>query len=150
MCQSACAKCHLSILNRHYHLAEVETHRSVPIPFRSDQLFGRYSRKRLKLRIVPIAIDMCQVPPIDSRQAQSPSRGRNTSISAPPIPIIPAVRTLFAKRLTIRTKEYANRHVPSATDRFSRHHHLPEVETHRLVLLPFRSDQPFGRYARKG
>ena len=48
--------------------------------------------KKLKLRIVPIAIDMCQVPPIDSQQAPSPSRGRNTSISASPIPIRPAVR----------------------------------------------------------
>ena len=64
VCQSSCAKCHQSILNGHRHLPEVETHRSVPLPFRSDQPFGRYSRKRLKMRIVPIG--MCQVPTIDS------------------------------------------------------------------------------------
>ena len=32
----------------------------------------------------------------------------------------------------------------------NRHHHLPEVETHRSVPLAFRSDQPFGQYSRKG
>ena len=103
LCQSVRAKCHRSILNRHYHLAEVETHRSVPIPFRSDQPFGSYSRKRLKLRIVPIAIVMCQVPPIDSQQAPSPSRGQNTSISASLVPMRPAVWTLFAEWLNTRT-----------------------------------------------
>ena len=124
--------------------------------------------KGLKIRIVPIAISMCQVPPIDSQEAPSSSRGGNTSISASPIPIGPAVRTLFVKRLKIRivpiaigmcqvqptdsqeapsssrgrptdkclshsdrtsrsavicekteNKECANRHVLSATDRFS-------------------------------
>ena len=59
-----------------------------------------FAEKR-KTRIVPIG--MCQVPPIDSQQAPSPSRGRNTSISVSTIPIRPAVRTLFAKRLKIRS-----------------------------------------------
>ena len=141
------------ILNRHHHLPEVETHRSVPLPFRSDQPFGRYSRKKaknedcanrhvsnandrflirhhhlpevethrsvtlpvaigpavrtlfakgLKIRIVPIAIGMCQVPPIACQQAQSYSRCRSTSIIVSPNPIGPVVRTVFAKRLKIR------------------------------------------------
>ena len=155
------------LLNRHHHLSEVETHRSVPLPFRSDQPFGRYSRKRLKMRtvpigmlpmchrsipnrhhhlpevethrsvplpiaiglavrtlfakklkikIVPIANGMCQVPPIACQLAQSYSRCRSTSIIVSPNPIGPAVQTVFAKRLKIKC---ANRHVPSATNRFS-------------------------------
>ena len=155
------------ILNRHHHLPEVEKHRSVPLPFRSDQPFGRYSRKRLKMRIVPIgmcqvptidsnrhhhlpevethrsvplpiaigpavrtlfakkktkirivpiAIGMCQVPPIACQQAQSYSRCRSTSIIVSPNPIGSVVQTVFAKRLKIKC---ANRHVPSATNRFS-------------------------------
>ena len=51
-----------------------------------------------------------------SQQAPPSSRGRNTSISASPIPIGPAVRTLFAKKA--KNEDCANRHVPSATDRF--------------------------------
>ena len=43
VCQSSCAKCHQWILNGHRHLPEVESHRLVPLPFRSDQPFGRYS-----------------------------------------------------------------------------------------------------------
>ena len=45
VCQSSCAKCHQSILNGHRHIPEVESHRLVPLPFRSNQPFGRYSRK---------------------------------------------------------------------------------------------------------
>ena len=80
--------------------------------------------------------------------APSSARGRIASISASPIPIGPAVRTLFAKRLKIRS-------VPSACAKchrsiLDRHRHLPVVETHRIVPLPFRSDQRFGRYSRKG
>ena len=45
VCQSSCAKCHQSILNGHRHIPEVEAHRLVPLPFRSNQPFGRYSRK---------------------------------------------------------------------------------------------------------
>ena len=71
----------------------------------------------------------------DSQQAPSSSWGRNTSISASPIPIGPAVRTLFAKKA--KNEDCANRRVPSANDRLLiRHHHLPEVETHRSVPLP--------------
>ena len=51
-----------------------------------------------------------------SQQAPPSSRGRNRSISASPIPIGPAVRTLFAKKA--KNEDCANRHVPSATDRF--------------------------------
>ena len=57
------------------------------------------------------------------------------SISASPIPIGPAARTLFAKKA--KNEYCANRRVPSANDRLLiRHHHLPEVETHRSVPLP--------------
>ena len=45
VCQSSCAKCHQSSLNGHRHIPEVESHRFVPLPFRSNQPFGRYSRK---------------------------------------------------------------------------------------------------------
>ena len=45
VCQSSCAKCHQSILNGHRHIPEFESHRLVPLPFRSNQPFGRYSRK---------------------------------------------------------------------------------------------------------
>ena len=202
--KGAFASCTCAVLlNRHHHLSEVETHRSVPLPFRSDQPFGRYSRKKAKNedcanRHVPSATDrfligtiifprskhidqclsllrfrlarsdiirekaknkdcanrnrhvpsttdhlstgtvifpmskhinyclsqsdrtsrsddirekaknkVCQSscakwPPIDSQWAPSSSRGRITSISASPIPIGPAVRTLFVKRLKIR------------------------------------------------
>ena len=72
---------------------------SVPIEPAVRTLFA----KGLKIRIVPIAISMCQVPSIDSQEASSSSRDGNTSISASPIPIGPAVRTLFAKRLKIRS-----------------------------------------------
>ena len=196
LCKCTC----VVILNRHHHLPEVETHRSVPLPFRSDQPFGRYSRKRLKMRIVPIgmcqvptidslytpwssrdrntsisappycdrtsrsdiirekkklkirivliAIGMCQVPPIACQQAQSYSRCRSTSIIVSPNPIGPAVQTVFAKGLKINC---ANCHVPSATNRFSmvtvifpRSKHIDQC----LSLL--RSDQPFGHYSRKG
>ena len=58
---------------------------------------------------------MCQVPPIACQQAQSYSRCRSTSIIVSLNPIGPAVQTVFAKRLKIRC---ANRHVPSATNRF--------------------------------
>ena len=45
VCQSSCAKCHQSILNGHRHIPEVESRRLVPLPFRSNQPFGRFSRK---------------------------------------------------------------------------------------------------------
>ena len=45
VCQSSCAKCYQSILNGNPHLPEVESHRLVPLQFRSNQPFGRYSRK---------------------------------------------------------------------------------------------------------
>ena len=148
MCQPACAKCHRSIPNRHHHLPEVETHRSVPLPIAIGLAFRTLFAKKLKIRIVPIAIGMCQVPPIACQLAQSYSRFRSTSSIVSPNPIGPAVRTVFAKRLKIKC---ANRHVPSATNRFSiGHRHLPEVKSHRLLPLPFRSNQPFGRYSRKG
>ena len=95
VCQSSCAKCHQSILNGHRHLPEVETHRSVPLPVAIGPAVRTLFAKGLKIRIVSIAISICQVPPIDSQEAPSSSRGGNTSISASPIPIGPAVRTLF-------------------------------------------------------
>ena len=52
----------------------------------------------------------------DSQQAPPFSPGQNTSISASPIPIGPAVRTLFAKKA--KNEDCDNRHVPSTTDRF--------------------------------
>ena len=56
------------------------------------------------------------MPPIACQQAQSYSRCRSTSIIVSPNPIGPAVQTVFPKRLKIKC---ANRHVPSATNRFS-------------------------------
>ena len=60
----------------------------------------------------------------------------------------PAVQTLFAKKA--KNEDCANRHVPSANDRFligtiifPRSKHIDQC----LSLL--RSDQPFGRYSRK-
>ena len=82
--------------------------------------------------------------------APSSSRGRITSISASPIPIEPAVRTLFAKGLKVRIVPIAISMCQVPLSVLKRHRRLPEVETHRLVPLPFRSDQPFGRYSWKG
>ena len=116
LCQLSCAKCHQSILNGHRHLPEVETHRSVPLPVAIGPAVRTLFAKGLKIRIVPIAIGICQVPPIACQQAQSYSRCRSTSIIVSPNPIGPVVQTVFAKRLKIKC---ANRHVPSATNRFS-------------------------------
>ena len=116
VCQSSCAKCHQSILNGHRHLPEVETHRSVSLPVAIGPAVRTLFAKGLKIRIVPIAIGMCQVPPIACQQAQSYSRCRSKSIIVSPNPIGPVVQTVFAKRLKIKC---ANRHVPSATNRVS-------------------------------
>ena len=59
---SACAKCHRSIHNRHHHLPEVETHRSVPLPIAIGLAVRTLFAKKAKIKIVPIAIGMCQVP----------------------------------------------------------------------------------------
>ena len=173
------------ILNRHHHLLEVETHRSLPLPFRSDQsvrtLFAKKAKnedcanrhvssandrfligtiifqrskhidqclsllrsdqpvrtlfaKKLKIRIVPIAIGMCQVPPIACQQAQSYSRCRSTSIIVSPNPIGPAVQTVFAKRLKIKCAKSSCAKCHQSI--LNGHRHLPEVETHRSVPLP--------------
>ena len=116
LCQLSCAKCHQSILNGQSDLPEVETHRSVPLHVAIGPAVRTLFAKGLKIRIVPIAIGMCQVPPIACQQAQSYSRCRSTSIIVSPNPIGPVVQTVFAKRLKIKC---ANRHVPSATNRFS-------------------------------
>ena len=118
VCQLSCARCHQSILNGHRHLPEVETHRSVPLPVAIVPAVRTLFAKGLKISILPIAIGMCQVPPIACQQAQSYSRCRSTSIIVSPVPnpIGPVVQTVFAKRLKIKC---ANRHVPSATNRFS-------------------------------
>ena len=108
--------CHRSIPNRHHHLPEVETHRSVPLPIAIGLAVRTLFAKKLKIKIVPIAIGMCQVPPIACQLAQSYSRCRSTSIIVSPNPIGPAVQTVFAKRIKIKC---ANRHVPSATNGFS-------------------------------
>ena len=134
VCQSSCAKCHQSILNGHRHLPEVETHRSVPLPVAIGPAVRTLFAKGLKIRIVPIAIGMCQVPPIACQQAQSYSRCRSKSIIVSPNPIGPVVQTVFAKRLKIKC---ANRHVPSATNRvsmgtviFPRSNHIDECLSH--------------------
>ena len=116
LCQLSCAKCHQSILNGQSDLPEVETHRSVPLHVAIGPVVRTLFAKGLKIRIVPIAIGMCQVPPIACQQAQSYSRCRSTSTIVSPNPIGPVVQTVFAKRLKIKC---ANRHVPSATNRFS-------------------------------
>ena len=95
LCQLSCAKCHQSILNGQYDLPEVETHRSVPLHVAIGPAVRTLFAKGLKIRIVPIAIGMRQVPPIACQ-------------------------------------------------------HIPDVEAHRLLSLPLRSDQSFRRYSRKG
>ena len=102
LCQSSCAKCHQSMLNwaPSSSRGRITSISASPIPL--EPAVRTLFAKGLKVRIVPIAISMCQVPPIDSQEAPSSSRGGNTSISASPIPIGPAVRTLFLKRLRIR------------------------------------------------
>ena len=57
--------------------------------------------KGLTIGIVPIAISMCQVPPIGSQEAPSSSQGGNASISTSPIPFGPAVRMSFSKKRSI-------------------------------------------------
>ena len=121
-------------LIRHHHLPEAETHRSVPLPIAIGPAVRTLFAKKLKIRIVPIAIGMCQVPPIACQQAQSCSRCRSTSIIVSPNPIGAAVQTVFARRLKINC---ANCHVPSATNRFSMGNPIfPRSETHRSVPLP--------------
>ena len=99
LCQLSCAKCHQSILNGQSDLPEVETHRSVPLHVAIGPAVRTLFATGLKIRIVPIAIGMCQVPLIACQQAQSYSRCRSTSIIVSPNPIGPVVQTVFAKRL---------------------------------------------------
>ena len=135
-------------LKRHHHLPEVETHRSVPLPIPIGPAVRTLFAKNLKIRIVPIAIGMCQVPPIACQQAQSYSRCRSTSIIVSPNPIGPAVQTVFAKRLKINC---ANCHVPSATNLFSMGNPIfPRSKHIDQCLSLLRSDQPFGHYSRRG
>ena len=115
------------ILNRHHHLPKVETHRSVPLPFRSGPAVRTLFAKKAKNedcanRHVPSANDRfligtrhkCHRSLVNSHSHYS--RCRSTSIIVSPNPIGPAVQTVFPKRLKIKC---ANRHVPSATNRFS-------------------------------
>ena len=116
-----CANCYVPSATNRFSMGTVIFPRSKHIDqclslLRSDQPFGHLFAKGLKIRIVPIVIGMCQVPPIACQQAQSYSRCRSTSIIVSPNPIGPVVQTVFAKRLKIKC---ANRHVPSATNRFS-------------------------------
>ena len=116
-----CANCHVPSATNRFSMGNPiyprsETHRSVPLPVAIGPAVRTLFAKGLKIRIVPIAIGMCQVPPIACQQAQSYSRCRSTSIIVSPNPIGPVVQTVFAKRLKIKC---ANRHVPSATNRFS-------------------------------
>ena len=133
-------------LIRHHHLPDVETHRSVPLLIAIEPAVRTlFVKKKLKIRIVPIAIGMCQVPPIACQQAQSYSRCRSTSIIVSPNPIGPAVQTVFAKRLKINC---ANCHVPSATNRFSMGNPIfPRSKHIDQCLSMLRSDQPFGQYS---
>ena len=111
---------------------------------RSDQPFGHYLQKK---RIVPIASGMCQVPPIACQQALSYSRCRSTLIIVSQFD-----RTSRSDGIREKAK---NKVCQSSCAKchqsiLNGHRHLPVVETHRLVPLPFRSNQPFGRYSRKG
>ena len=147
-----CANCHVPSDTNRFSMGNPifprsETHRSVPLPVAIGPAVRTLFAKGLKIRIVPIAIGMCQVPPIACQQAQSYSRCRSTSIIVSPNPIGPVVQTVFAKRLKgERQSSCAKCHQSILNG----HRHIPEVESHRLVSLPFRSNQPFGRYSRKG
>ena len=150
VCQLSCARCHQSILNGHRHLPEVETHRSVPLPVAIGPAVRTLFAKGLKISILPIAIGMCQVPPIACQQAQSYSRCRSTSIIVSPVPnpIGPVVQTVFAKRLKYKVCQSSCAKCHQSI--LNGHRHIPEVESHRLVPLPFRSNQPFGTLFAKG
>ena len=102
-------------------------------------------RDKAKKKIVPIAIGMCQVPPIASQLAQSYSRCLSTSIIASPNPIGPVVQDGFREKAKNKVCQSACAKCHRSI--LNRSRHLPEVETHRLVSLSFRSDQPFGRYS---
>ena len=134
MCQSACAKCQRSIPNKAPSSSRGRNTSISASPYCDRTSRSDIIREKLKIRIVPIAIGMCQVPPIACQQAQSCSRCRSTSIIVSPHPIGAAVQTVFAKRLKINC---TNCHVPSATNRFSMGNPIfPRSETHRSVPLP--------------
>ena len=115
-----CANCHVPSATNRFSMGNPiyprsETHRSVPLPIAIGPavrtLFAKKNKNKdcaNRNRHVPSAIG--------SQQAQSYSRCRSTSIIVSPNPIGPVVQTVFAKRLKIKC---ANRHVPSATNRFS-------------------------------
>ena len=103
--------------------------------------------KKLKIRIVPIAIGMCQVPPIACQQAQSFPMSKHIDYC-----LSQSDRTSRSDGIREKAK---NKVCQSSCAKchqsiLNGHRHLPEVESHRLVPLPFRSNQPFGRYSRKG
>ena len=136
--------CHRSIPNRHHHLPEVETHRSVPLPIAIGLAVRTLFAKKLKIKIVPIAIGMCQVPPIACQLAVifPMSKHINYCLSQ-------SDRTSRSDGIREKAK---NKVCQSSCAKchqsiLNGHRHLPEVESHRLVPLPFRSDQPFGRYS---
>ena len=185
------------ILNRHHHLPEVETHRSVPLPFRLDQPFGRYSRKKAKNedcanRHVPSANDRFLIGTIIFPRSKHIDQCLSLLRSDQPfghysrkklkIRIVPiAIGMCATDRLSTGTVIFPMlKHIDyclSHSDRTSRsdgipekaknkvcqsscakchqsilngHRHLPEVENIDQCLSLLRSDQPFGHYSRKG
>ena len=144
MCQSACAKCHRWILDRYRHLPVVETHRIVPLPFRSDQRFGRYSRKG-QIIWHHLARVTWHGATRDPQRILSLGNLRVTckfEISGPHRLTCRAVRKLL--------QAFTRRHVPCAMCHQSthgRHHRRSGVLVRRMVPRRARSDQPFGRYS---
>ena len=146
MCQSACAKCHRSILNRLHHLPEVETHRLVPFPFRSDQPFGRYLRKGKIIRHHLARVTW-----------HGATRDTQRILSWGSMHVTCKFGFGGSPRLTSRgprifLQAFTRWHVPCAMCHQSthdRHHRRSAVLARRMVPRRSRSDQPFGRYSRK-
>ena len=144
VCQSSCAKCHQSILNGHRHLPEVETHRSVSLPVAIGPavrtLFANKDCAN-RNRHVPSATDRLSTgtvifpmsKQIDYCLSQSDRTSRSDGI-----------------REKAKNKVCQSSCAKCHQSSLNGHRHIPEIESHRLVPLPFRSNQPFGRYSCKG
>ena len=146
MCQSACAKCHRWILDRHRHLFVVETHRIVPLPFRSDQRFWRHSRKG-QIIWHHLARVTWHGATRDPQRILSQGNLRVTCQFE-----ISGLHRLTCRAVRKLLQAFTRRHVPCAMCHQSthgRHHRRSGVLARRMVPRRARSDQPFGRYSRK-
>ena len=143
MCQSACAQCHRSILNGQRHLLEIETHRIVPLPFPSDQPFGRYSRKGL--------IIWHHLARVTWHGAtRDPQRILSYRATCWPASLARWLHPFDLQGRAIFFQTFTRRHVPHAMCHQSTHnihHRRSGVLTRRMVPRRSWSDQPFGRYS---